>query len=395
MRGHGDSAHIGWEPVVNTSTDVSPTLIASVKGRKGMLYRFFRGVVLLLDAVVVVAFLVGYLARYSHPMYTWWAELVATGLPFLSLAVVGATLLVGLVRWWKFFAVHTLLVLLIVIRFASLERGTIPDATDLTLLTYNTSGGQGARAHEQGRAVMALVRAENPDLVAFQEAFVQYHPPGPVVHPEERLRTLIDTLGYRTIGPSSAQERTYTSLPVLGRVELIAQTRTIIEQNTRGRPKSQVIRTHFRWQGREAVHYNLHLHSFGGDKPWHEAQRNLLSLAFWKTYLRQYRAAYLVRAREVDTIRALLNQEHLPLIVSGDFNSTPHNSAFYRLQGELQDAFLVAGRGWGATYHVRLPLVRIDHVLVSAAWKAVAAHVSTTPYSDHRSLTVRLRWRND
>ena len=168
MTAEGDSTRRGWEPLVSTSKAASPP------ERKGWFRRFFRTVVLLLDAVVLTVFLVGYLARYGNPAYTWGAELIATGLPFLSLVLVGVTVLVGLARWWKLFAVHLLLVLLVVIRFVSLEQGATPDAKDLTLLTFNTSSGRaGARAEVQGRAITALVRAEDPDLVAFQEAFVQ------------------------------------------------------------------------------------------------------------------------------------------------------------------------------------------------------------------------------
>ena len=167
----------------------------------------------------------------------------------------------------------------------------------------------------------------------------------------------------------------------------------VLERDVEGKAISRVVRTHFRWQGREGVHYNLHLNGFGTDKPWEDKRLDLFSPRFWWIYLQQYRDAYLRRARESEKIRALLDQEHLPLIVSGDLNSTPHNSAFYWLVDGMQDAFKVGGRGWGATYHVRLPVVRIDHVFVSPEWQIVSARVSEAPYSDHFPLVVRLRWR--
>ncbi len=377
---------------ITASKEVFPELTVKIQDKSRGKRRFFRTVVWLLDGVVLVLFVVGYLGRYGSPRYTWWAELVATGLPFISLLLVGATVLVGCARWWKLLAVHGLLVLLATVRFVSLERGAAPGPDDLTLLTFNTSGGGGARADEQGRSITALVRDEAPDLAAFQEAYVEYYPTDQAVRPEERLAALLDALAYRTIGPNSAQQATYTPQPVLARVELVEQTQTMLERDGARKP-GRVVRTHFRWQGREAVHYNLHLHGFGDDKPWDDERRDLFSLGFWRIYLRQYRDAYLVRAREIEKICALLDQEHLPLIVSGDFNSTPHNSAFYRLAEGLQDAFKVAGRGWGATYHGRMPMARIDHVLVSPAWQVVTAHVAEAKYSDHRPLIVRLRWR--
>ena len=357
--------------------------------------RFFRIVILLLDAGLLILFLVGYLARYGHPSYAWWAELIAIALPFLSVLLIGATILVALARRWKLLAVHLVLIVLAALRFVSFESGVEPAQGDLTLMTFNTSRGGGARAEDLGRAITALVRAEAPDLAAFQESYIQYHPTTPTVRPEPVLATLVDSLGYRTIGPDGGQHATYTPQPVLGRVELIEQTQAVrlLELNGTNRTTSRVVRTHFRWQGREAVHYNLHLHSFGSDKPWQDETYDPFSPGFWMSYLRQYRTAYFLRAKEIDQVRAMLEAEHLPLIVSGDFNSTPHNSAFYSLADGFQDAYGIAGRGWGATYHVDWPVARIDHVLVGPEWKVVSAHVAASTVSDHLPLVVRLRWR--
>ena len=88
--------------------------------------RFFRTVVLLLDGGLLILFLVGYLARYGHPRYAWWAELIAIALPLLSLLLVGTTILVALTRRWKLLAVHLVLIVLAAIRFVSFERGAVP-----------------------------------------------------------------------------------------------------------------------------------------------------------------------------------------------------------------------------------------------------------------------------
>ncbi len=355
--------------------------------------RFFRTVILLLDGGLLILFLVGYLARYGHPRYAWWAELIAIGLPFVSVLLLGATVFVALGRRWKLLAVHLVLIGLAALRFVSLEGSAEPTPEDLTLLTFNPSHGGGTRADVQGRAITALVRAEAPDLVAFQEAYIEYHPTTPRVRPGQVLAALIDSLSYRTIGPNGGQQATYTPQPVLSRVELLEQTQTVLSRNAENQPTARVVRTRFRWQGRQAVHYNLHLRSFGNDKPWEDQRRNPFTLGFWKRYLRQYRDAYLAREKETAQIRAMLARETLPLIVSGDFNSTPHHSAFYRLAEGLQDAFKVAGRGWGATYHVDWPVARIDHVLVGPEWKLVSARVAAPTVSDHLPLVVRLRWR--
>lgn len=358
--------------------------------------RILQTVLLVLDGLLLVLFAVGYVARYLHPRFMWWAELVATGLPYLSLALLVATVGVAVARRWVLLALHGAALVCMLVRFVPAERGAAPGPDDLRVMTYNTSRGGGARADALGSAITALVRAESPDLVAFQEAYVEYHSSGQAVRPEGLLAALVDSLGYRTIGPLPAAPRaTYTPQPVLGRVELLDQTQTILPRAAPGEPTSRVVRTHFRWQGREAVHYNLHLRSFGSRKPWEDDERDSFSPSFWATYLRQYRHAFAMRAREAALIHAMIARETLPIIVSGDFNSTPHNGAYYELAQGLRDAFKIAGHGWGATYHGRLPLVRIDHVLVSKEWEVVSAYVADAPYSDHRPVVVRLRWKDE
>lgn len=354
--------------------------------------RVLRASLLAADGLVLLLFGLGYAARYVSPTLTWWPQLIAIALPYLSLALVVLTVVVAFARRWGLLAVHVVALVLALARFASFGGGAAPAEDDLTLLTLNTSrGGHNARAEDLGRAITALVREVGPDLVAFQEAYIEYHPDGQEVRPELLLAALIDSLGYHTVGPRPAPGATYTPQPVLGRVELIEQTQTIL-QTAPEAPTARVVRTHFRWQGREAVHYNLHLRSFGPEKPWDEGRRASFSPRTWLRFLPQYREAFRQRAVEIRQIRTMIEAETLPLIVSGDFNSTPHNWGFHGLAAGLQDAFKTAGEGWGATYHRDLPLARIDHVLVSPEWEVVEAHTAEAPFSDHLPLVVRLRW---
>ncbi|HMB93270.1 MAG TPA: endonuclease/exonuclease/phosphatase family protein [Rhodothermales bacterium] len=354
-----------------------------------MIRRLSLSLLLLLDGLLLVLFVVGYASRYVPSRFFWWAEVVATGLPYLSMVLVVVTITVALMQRWRLLAVHVVLLVLALLRFASFGGGAEPQPDDLVLLTFNTSKGGGAQAEEQGHAITKLVRIEDPDIVALQESSVEFHPTGRRIRPIVPIRALIDSLGYHIIGPDGEREAVYTKQPVLAEVELVEQTQRLLHEDNMG---TGVVRTHFRWKGREAVHYNLHLHSFGYTKPWEDAGRNIYSFSFWKRYLLQYRDAYLDRAAEMRKVQAMLAEETLPVIVSGDFNSTPHNHAFYGIAQGLQDAFKVAGQGWGATYRADRPFARIDHVLASNEWEVVSAHVTKADHSDHRALIVRLRW---
>src|SRR5690625_5969033 len=80
----------------------------------------------------------------------------------------------------------------------------------------------------------------------------------------------------------------------------------------------------------------------------------------------------------------MIEAEDVPVIIAGDLNSTPNNLVYRRLADGRQDVFRRAGRGWGMTYHNRLPVVRIDFILVGPEWDVVDAYVPRVWLSDHR-----------
>jgi endonuclease/exonuclease/phosphatase (EEP) superfamily protein YafD len=142
------------------------------------------------------------------------------------------------------------------------------------------------------------------------------------------------------------------------------------------------------------VVFNVHLQSFGERKPWRDPGASVLDPTFWISYLLQYRLAFEARAWETRQLRALMDRETVPVLLCGDFNSTPHSRVYRHLAAGRQDAFREAGTGWGMSYHRRLPLVRIDYVLASEEWEPVSARTVPAGLSDHLPVLVRLRWRD-
>jgi hypothetical protein len=205
---------------------------------------------------------------------------------------------------------------------------------------------------------------------------------------------LFDSLGYRAAEmPTETQVFTYQ--PIIGRVDFQEKQQSLLEHPDDYVGGTHVVRTQFEWQGRDVVLYNVHMRTYGRDKPWQDEEPEYLSLGFWMRYVGQYRQAYRVRNWEVEQILQRVQQEEHPVIIAGDLNSTPHNWVYRRLAEGLQDAFAVAGRGWGMTYHNRLPLVRIDFILADPAFEIVDSHVPSAWLSDHRPVVARLRWRNN
>lgn len=352
--------------------------------------RFLWTVFVVLDAALLMLFSAGYAARYLHPRHLWWVQLIAIGLPYLALLLVGFTLIVAGARRWWLFGVHALLLVLALVRFAPVRAGTAAAAQDaLTLMTFNLGYPNNANAP----LLSALARHETPHIISFQESFVGLDSArSRVRHIPQYLSPLIDSLGYSVVAPTTA-DTTVLRESIFSRGLVLESGQKRLMPGSHPGYRTSFSHGRIAWQGREAVLYNLHLRTYGRRKPWADEGMGWFNPRFWVSFWTQYREATLDRAREAEQIRALMDQETLPLLISGDFNSTPHSWDYHHLARGLQDAFRAGGNGWGGTYHRRFPLVRIDHLLVSPAFEVVSAHVAAAPLSDHRPLVVQLRWR--
>lgn len=354
--------------------------------------RFVRTILATVNIPIALLFLAGYLAYYAPFGVFWWFELVAVCLPYIALVLAGMTVLLALAGNRRALVVNGVLLALFLIRANPLDRfDTVPDAPDdaLTLLTFNAPAIWRDATPERPGHMARLVEESRPDIIGLQEASIAWYDEAPFTRADPYVSILFDSLGFSSIRPDNAS---WTQQPVLSKPSVVhVSRRRLYSSDNR---TSHVIRARVRWQDRDFVLYNVHLRTFGERKPWEEMRSSVFDVEYIMRYLRQYRAAYRVRAREIDGIVAMIEEENLPVILCGDLNSTPNNRVYHILSGRLRDAFAEAGTGWGMTYHARLPAVRIDYVFVSEEWEVVAARVQEAHLSDHLPLLVTLRLRD-
>lgn len=350
--------------------------------------------------VPVVLFFIGYSAAFLPPSWFWWVGLLGTTVPYTGLLL----LLLTPVALWRFHlrgrTLHLAILLLLGLRFlpfATLFEAR-PEARedDLVLMSFNAPV-RGPTPEALAAETIELVAAEEPDLLALQEPVIWQPADRPNTwRATPHLQAVIDSLGYHAPRPSQSGRPYDIEQPVVSRFRLEEHNQIVLPAAAGSKGPTYVTRVRFRWQGREAVLFNLHLHTVGEKKPWNDDNFRLFNPTNWRPYLRWYRDAYMRRAWEARQVRELVEREPLPVLVAGDFNSTMHHWEYRRLAKGLYNAFKQRGRSWGATYHARLPLVRIDHILADPSWEVVSAHVpSPRAYSDHRAVVARLRWRGE
>lgn len=350
---------------------------------------------LAVDGLLLALFAAGFLAYYIRPGFFWWIELIAVFLPYLSVLILIAAFVPLITKRWLLFALHIVPLLLMLLRADLLPRALDPgreSEDDLAVLSFNVPRWWGYLMPEKTVEMSAFIDSLGPDIIGLQEAPVEYHSEAPHHRAAPYVAVLFDSMGFRTVGPPDSGA-SWTPQPVLTRHEAIEQTNIRLKQRSEDRFSTFVTRTQLRWRGRDFAVYNVHLRTFGERKPWRDARLPLIRIGNVIPYLRSYREAYRTRAWEVEEILKMIRQETIPVILVGDLNSTPYNWVHSRLTRYLRDAFEERGRGWGMTYHTRLPIFRIDYVLVSEEWEIVSADVVDAYLSDHLPVVVKLRWR--
>lgn len=89
------------------------------------------------------------------------------------------------------------------------------------------------------------------------------------------------------------------------------------------------------------------------------------------------------RPKQVDQVFGDIEKCPLEAFVCGDFNDNPMSYTYYRMTRGRKDAFVEAGNGFGATYSLLWPMLRIDYILYPENGRAISHQTPRLPYSDH------------
>lgn len=98
-----------------------------------------------------------------------------------------------------------------------------------------------------------------------------------------------------------------------------------------------------------------------------------------------------IRARQADMIREMIDGSTSPVILCGDFNDTPASYAYRRIKGGMEDSFRSCGKGYGYTYRYLKKLFRIDYIFYSGeVFRGTRYYSPELEYSDHKPVIVTL-----
>ena len=313
------------------------------------------------------------------------------GLYFIPMLAVNVLLLVmALLRWSSsaWIPVIALLPALFSVGFfvRSGDRNALPESvverTDgLRILTWNVGGFRSGKSPEPDdniHGVKALIDTESPDVVALQE----FRTGDPM-----QLRRMFPDYPYVREHYFRLRNGDYVGNVTLSRLPVRKDGFLPFRGTT-----NMVLYTDIEYGGSLLRLYNVHLES------------NNISLT---SLIKKIRGGYDGFSRELadahekvrksssrrgSQVRALLediSRSGLPPVICGDVNDTPMSYCFRSLYKGRKDTFCEAGKGFGATYRLLWPLLRIDYVFVPQDVQVMEHRTPRTGWSDHYPVIVK------
>ena len=89
------------------------------------------------------------------------------------------------------------------------------------------------------------------------------------------------------------------------------------------------------------------------------------------------------RPKQVDQVFKDIEGCPVDAFVCGDFNDNPMSYTYFRMNRGRKDTFVEAGDGFGATYSLLWPMLRIDYVLCPGSYEVASHSTPRVRYSDH------------
>ena len=101
------------------------------------------------------------------------------------------------------------------------------------------------------------------------------------------------------------------------------------------------------------------------------------------------------RPRQVEAVLSDIENSPYEAIVIGDFNDTPLSYTYFKLIKGRNDTFVQAGKGFGATYALARPFIRIDYILFPDEYHVSSHKVGNVFYSDHFPVSATISIENE
>ncbi len=352
---------------------------------------FFRGILILLNVVVIIAYLITCLAPFVNTAEDWILAFPGLVFPLIFFALVFFIILWAILRskwWWISFIVLLLGSQQILTVFAfnlPKQFSYQKKANTLRVLQWNVSGWDSERHNTNTTLpeMIELIKKQNADVLCFEEFFE------PAAG--SKLKSNIAIFGslgyaYHYFIPSVNYDNDYTSgIGIFSKYPMIDSAKFGFNRENTG---EHLLYTDIKVADKIFRIFATHLQSvhFAGRE--YESLNKLKrvqksGLKDSRTIVSKLKRGYQSRYAQAELVRKKIEESPYPSIICGDFNDVPNSSAYFKIKGNFHDAFLERGTFLGRTFRFISPTLRIDYILADKRFAVTQYQRIRVPYSDH------------
>lgn len=344
-------------------------------------------IILLLNYIFIVCILISCFSPFVSPQnFTFIAYF---GLAFPVLFVINCVLVIyWIARWKKQFVISLVVILagwpMISDHWTiSVNSGKGSAGNKIKIMSYNVrlfDLYNWPHNTETRNKIFDIVKVVSPDILCFQEFYANELG---TFNTLDTLREFQKAKNYHVEYMATASGKhhyglaTFTTYPIVnkGTVDIFTEH------------MNACIYTDIKIDSDTVRVYNMHLQSvhlstiyytdtnyFETKEVYEQEAGNILKRLFY---------AFSKRAVQADVIAKHISKCRYPVIVCADLNDTPSSYTYRTIRGKLKDAFTESGNGFGVTYAGKIPFLRIDYILHSAALDGSDFSVIPEKLSDH------------
>lgn len=347
-------------------------------------------IILVFNGIAAVVLLLSYLAPIIKPQIFWPIAFLGIAYPVLL------TINILFIVLWLFRSPSFALISLVAIGvgWTAINKNfgfnkvatesTERDTSVIRVMSYNVRmfhNDEGKDAQNQG-AILDLIKQVSPDVLCIQEFYSR------VKGRNNVRRRYMKELGmnFSYFIPSARNDYDAYGIAIFSRYPIINSGS--VDINTETGVVNKIVYSDINKQGKNFRVYNVHLQSVGFKQEDYDfikkdvpivnvdvkSTRRIGSRLKW---------AFISRNKQIDSLYYHIKGSKTPYIVAGDFNDTPLSYSVNKLSGDMQNAFVEKGRGFGITYNGAFPNFQIDYILVSKEFNVQNFQIVSKKLSDH------------
>ncbi len=256
--------------------------------------------------------------------------------------------------------------------------GNTTEEKGVKIISYNVHNFEGNGSGSQKKnadKILAFLDEQNADIICLQESRMRKNN---IFNVSEAVKNLKSIYHYHYARTSETYGQvTFTRYPIIKMGEIRHEKSNNMAIFTDVIIDSDTVRI-----------FNVHLQSYKIDprkygiidSPKIDEEKDIKEIREIGSKLKH---AFQMRALQTREIKKIIDQTNYPVIICGDFNDTPVSYSYQQLRGELNDAFIESGRGFGRTYIGKLPSYRIDNIFYSDIFESFNFKANDFRVSDH------------